>query len=61
MTGPASVLLSLLLDAVPVLGIVLLGISFLSRRSRYRGEEEKLKEEIRLFREGKAGENRDDE
>ncbi len=61
MTGAASGLLSLLLDAVPVLGIVLLGISFLSRRSRYRGEEEKLKEEIRLFREGKAGENRDDE
>lgn len=61
MTGPASGLLSLLLDAVPVLGIVLLVISFLGRRSRYRSEEEKLREEIRLFREGRAGENREDE
>ena len=56
MTAAASGMISLLLDAVPVLAIVLLGISFLRRRSEYRREEEQLREEIRLFREGKGRE-----
>ena len=43
-------MLSLLLDVIPILAMVLLGISFLRRRSAYRREEQKLREEIRLFR-----------
>lgn len=54
MTGEA--LLSLMLDVLPVLAMVGLGVSFLVRRSDYRREEEKLKEEIRLFRDGKGRE-----
>ena len=61
MTAAASGMISLLLDAVPVLAIVLLGISFLIRRSDCRREEEQLREEIRLFREGKGREDKDHE
>ena len=51
MAGTGAVLLSLLLDVIPVLAMIFLGISFLRRRSECRREEQKLREEIRLFRE----------
>ena len=54
MTGEA--LLSLMLDVLPVLAMVGLGVSFLVRRSDYRREEDKLREEILLFRDGKGRE-----
>ena len=51
MTGAGAGMLSLLLDVIPILAMILLGVSFLRRRSVCRREEQKLKEEIRLFRE----------
>ena len=57
MTG----MLSMLLDIIPVLAMLLLGFSFLRRRSACRREEKKLREEIRLFREAKEQEATKDE
>ena len=57
MTG----MLSMLLDIIPVLAMLLLGISFLRRRSACRREEKKLREEILLFREAKEQEATKDE
>ena len=47
--------------ATSVLAMLLLGISFLRRRSACRREEKKLREEIRLFREAKEQEATKDE
>ena len=52
MTG----MLSMMLDIIPVLAMLLLGVSFLRRRSACRREEKELREEIRLFREAKEQE-----
>lgn len=57
MTG----MLSMMLDIIPVLAMLLLGISFLRRRSACRREEKKLREEILLFREAKEQEATKDE
>lgn len=54
-------MLSLLLDVIPVLAMVLLGISFLRRRSACRREEQKLKEEIHLFGEKTGKRGKEDE
>ena len=51
MTGAGAGMLSMMLDVIPVLALLLLGVSFLRKRSACRREEEKLREEIRLFRE----------
>ena len=59
MTGAGAGMLSLLLDIIPVLAMLGLGFSFLRKRSDCRKEEARLREEIRLFQEGKeeASEN----
>ena len=53
MTGAGAGMLSLLLDIIPVLAMLGLGVSFLRKRSDCRKEEARLREEIRLFQEGK--------
>ena len=53
MTGAGEGMLSLLLDVIPVITMLGLGFSFLRKRSACRKEEARLREEIRLFQEGK--------